>query len=279
MTTTTSSRPACTGTPTTGTAPPTTGTARTGTTTNGTTTNGTTVSAVPRTRLPRRAAVAALLVVLPLVGLSGCSADPAASAAAPGSAGSTSEPSGTTAAAEADPAAGTTTVQLTDDLAVAVTPPDDSTWETGQGSAAAIQWRPRAATGAADEQPWADVLLYAAVGVVDPATGEDVPLPDEPATWLASHPDLDVVAEREVDVLGERAVQVDVTVAGDTDLLRTGEGPVDSVAGAFERFTLVDVDGTLVVVQASSFAAVDGRLPQAGTDGYDGVLASLRPTG
>jgi hypothetical protein len=227
-----------------------------------------------------RRVAAALLTLLPLVGLSGCTGDPAASADAPGSPGPAGEqvaaPSAdATEAAGAGSTTGATTVPLADDLALLVTPPDDSTWEVGQGSVAAVQWRPRA--DAAQDQPWDDVLLYAAAGVVDPATGEDVPLPEDPAAWLVAHPDLEVVAERDVEAAGVQAVQMDATVVADTELMRTDDGPVESVAGAFERLTLLEVDGTLVVLQASSFSAVDGVLPPTDADVYDDLLASLRP--
>lgn len=130
---------------------------------------------------------------------------------------------------------------------------------------------------------WADLALYTVQRVHDPETGEPLTggaeraaLRDLPG-WFRSHPTLEVLAERRVEVDGERGYQLDVRgtgaqVVGSTELeaLELGEA---------ERFTFWKAGDAWLCLQASTLRGPGALREQEKDDVYARVLQTMRHGG
>jgi hypothetical protein len=148
------------------------------------------------------------------------------------------------------------------------------------------------------------VLVTVPTQVVDPS-GNRAPLPDDPAAWLARHPDLFISQVRQVRVGGFRATQLDYrrsrTTAGTawSDRLPLfcgwraetegipGSAPQSPgactriTADARVRATFIHVGDRTVLVEAvwraPGGAGESGRIPRALQRSYTALLAGLTP--
>jgi hypothetical protein len=123
---------------------------------------------------------------------------------------------------------------------------------------------------------WADIMIYEATSAIDPSTGEQLPLPADPAAWLRANPLVEVLDERTVQVAGRSATLIDAAILEDGWAFNGSEAAIQSFANGHERFILIPVGNRWVVVQASTFRGAEGLAePDGPDDALAGVLESI----
>jgi hypothetical protein len=163
-------------------------------------------------------------------------------------------------------------------LTLALTPPDPADYRS-RSSGGAQQWLPLDVVSDPTSQRWGDILLYVPELSIDPATRAEAPAPDDVAGWLAAHPRLEVLDARDVPTPSGPARQLDVRIPEPVGLLGATEAFGSGPDGT-ERFTVLTVDDTTVVVQAGTFRGVEGLAEEdAPDDPYARLVGSLRSAG
>jgi hypothetical protein len=198
------------------------------------------------TTIRSRTAVHLGLPALALLALAGCSAAPAATVAA--------EPTPSSACGAPFPCG-----ELPEGFSV--TGPGGWTDTVATG---AHHWlAPEVATDGTKER-WADIAVYRPTLAFDPMTGAPGAVPADLPGWLRQSRMLRVVDEKPITVDGVAGTQVDVeyteqivnTLAN--GYLNLATGAADAQTPMHERWVLLPVDGSWVVVQASTLRGLRG---------------------
>jgi hypothetical protein len=105
------------------------------------------------------------------------------------------------------------------------------------------------------------------IGVGDPATERAQPLPDDLATWLESHPSLQVEESRQTQVAGRPAVHLSAVSTLPTESatgaslmvleIQDGEGYNLEAGIAYEFVVLDDEAGPIVLIGAAPVRSAD----------------------
>ena len=133
---------------------------------------------------------------------------------------------------------------------------------------------PGAAGANFDDAIWADLIVYVPDAAYGPGATEPEAVPADPVAWTLSHPDLEILDQREVTVDGVTATQIDARAKTETGWLAVEEMPF--AWGADERVVLVPLEGSWLVVRGSTFqpdAAFAEDLPPG--DGFSVMLESV----
>lgn len=121
---------------------------------------------------------------------------------------------------------------------------------------------------------WGDLIAYVPDGAYGPGATEAEPVPADPVQWTLSHPDLEILDQREVTVDGVTSTQIDARAKTETNWLAVEAQPFGW--GGDERVVLVPLDGSWLVVRGSTFqpdVAFAEDLPPG--DGFSVMLASV----
>lgn len=102
-----------------------------------------------------------------------------------------------------------------------------------------------------DDAVWGDVIVYVPDAAYGPAATEPEPVPADPVAWTLSHPDLEILDQREVTVDGVAATQIDARAVNETNWLVAADTPFGW--GGDERVVLIPLDGSWLVVRGSIF--------------------------
>lgn len=102
-----------------------------------------------------------------------------------------------------------------------------------------------------DDAVWGDVIVYVPDAAYGPGATEPEPLPADPVVWTLSHPDLEILDQREVTVDGVIATQIDARAVNETNWLVAADTPFGW--GGDERVVLIPLDGSWLVVRGSTF--------------------------
>lgn len=133
---------------------------------------------------------------------------------------------------------------------------------------------PGAAGASFDDAIWADLIAYVPDAAYGPGATEPEAVPDDPVAWTLSHPDLEILDQREVTVDGVTATQIDARAKTETNWLAVEAQPFGW--GGDERVVLVPLDGSWLVVRGSTFqpdVAFAEDLPPG--DGFSVMLESV----
>jgi hypothetical protein len=103
----------------------------------------------------------------------------------------------------------------------------------------------------AGDAVWGDLIAYVPDGAYEPGATEAAPVPADPVEWTLSHPDLEILDQREVDIDGVTATQIDARAVTPTNWLVV-EGTPFEWAGD-ERVVLIPLDDSWLVVRGSAF--------------------------
>lgn len=102
-----------------------------------------------------------------------------------------------------------------------------------------------------DDAVWADIIVYVPDAAYGPGATEPEPVPADPVAWTLSHPDLEILDQREITVDGVAATQIDARAVNETKWLAV-EGTPFGWGGA-ERVVLIPLDGSWLVLRGSTF--------------------------
>jgi hypothetical protein len=125
-----------------------------------------------------------------------------------------------------------------------------------------------------DDAVWADLMVYVPDAAYAPGATEPEAVPADPVAWTLSHPDLEILDQREVVVDGVAATQIDARAKTETGWLAVEAMPFGW--GGDERVVLVPLDGSWLVVRGSTSqpdVAFADDLPAG--DGFRVVLESV----
>jgi hypothetical protein len=125
-----------------------------------------------------------------------------------------------------------------------------------------------------DDATWADLIVYVPDAAYGPGATEPEAVPADPVAWTLSHPDLEILDQREVTVDGVTATQIDARAKTETGWLAVEAMPLGW--GADERVVLVPLEGAWLVVRGSTFqpdVAFAEDLPPG--DGFSVMLESV----
>ncbi|KZE94868.1 hypothetical protein AVP42_00795 [Agromyces sp. NDB4Y10] len=103
-----------------------------------------------------------------------------------------------------------------------------------------------------DDAVWGDVIVYVPDAAYGPGATEPEPVPADPVAWTLSHPDLEILDQREVTVDGVTATQIDARAVNETNWLAVESTPFGW--GGDERVVLIPLDGAWLVVRGSTFS-------------------------
>lgn len=121
---------------------------------------------------------------------------------------------------------------------------------------------------------WGDLIVYVPDVAYAPGATEPEAVPADPVAWTLSHPDLEILDQREVTVDGVTATQIDARAKTETGWLAVEEMPFGW--GGEERVVLVPLDGSWLVVRGGTFqpdVAFADDLPPG--DGFSVMLESV----
>ena len=129
------------------------------------------------------------------------------------------------------------------------------------------------------EQPWVGFFIDRPDGVIDPATGEVLPLPDDLADWIRTDPTIDILAERTVEVAGQQALQFDVqSTSIQAGPCYTVDGEPVQCSNSLHRIRVTVLNiGEMQVLVSGGVPQPFWPLPQPDTpgDAYDAFLGSI----
>jgi hypothetical protein len=121
---------------------------------------------------------------------------------------------------------------------------------------------------------WGDIIIYVPDVAYSPGAVAPEPMPADPVAWTASHPDLEILDQREITVDGVTATQIDARATTTTNWLAVEAKPFEW--GGAERVVLIPRDDSWLVVRGSAFqedAAFDES--RAKDDAFAAVLDSV----
>lgn len=121
---------------------------------------------------------------------------------------------------------------------------------------------------------WGDLIAYVPDGAYGADATEAEPVPADPVEWTLTHPDLEILDQREVTVDGVTATQIDARAVTPTNWLVVEGTPFEW--GGDERVVLIPLDGSWLVLRGSAFqpdVAFAEDLPPG--DGFSVMLESV----
>lgn len=125
-----------------------------------------------------------------------------------------------------------------------------------------------------DDEVWGDLIAYVPDVAYAPGSTEPEAVPADPVAWTLSHPDLEILDQREVMIDGVAATQIDARAKTETGWLAVEAMPFGW--GGDERVVLVPLDGSWLVVRGSTFqpdVSFADDLPPG--DGFSVALESI----
>ncbi|MGR0319617.1 hypothetical protein [Agromyces sp. ZXT2-3] len=102
-----------------------------------------------------------------------------------------------------------------------------------------------------DDAVWADVIVYVPDAAYGADSTEPEAVPADPVAWTLSHPDLEILDQREITVDGVTATQIDAQAINETNWLAV-EGTPFGWGGA-ERVVLIPLAESWLVVRGGTF--------------------------